>query len=327
MSLNIPSNPAPTGYQQRPAEYTAALEKARALFDSHITDDGSWEVLPEKEDVKLARKNTSDEPGALPLTRGITTVESATPAQVLAAIQLPGIRVKWDPRFDQGHAIARYGPHTYEFYSLMKSPSYFVWARDIVGIQENFYSNGGDQIDIIQTTVTDEENLPEAGSYSKSRTRATVDISGWRIAKKGEDVELTYIVKVHLNGAIPTSVVSTIAAETPMCVGRVRDVYYSFGYHPYELNTSNGGSHDAKSVGVTQVFEDAKGQKQWIGSYRGVGADKIEIAYDAQRLYSSGVSASVEGEGASEVSASVDEDKHVVTVEVSDGAKDKDFQV
>lgn len=322
MSLNIPDSPAPNGYQTRPAEYTAAIEKAYKLFQEQLADTASWEELPDKEDVKLARKATSDDPYDIPLVKGTSIVEATTPAQVLASIQLPGIRKKWDPRFESGHAIARYGIRSYEFYSVMKSPSYFIWARDIVGVQENFHEE--DSISVIQVSVDDDDNLPEAGSYQKSRTRATVDISGWHIKKVGDDVELTYIVKVHLNGSIPTSVVSTIANETPLCVARVRDVHYTLGFHPYDLD------HNDKStlVHVLQEFEDDNNERKWTGYYIGGDSDEqVKLAYDGKRMYASGVNVSVTGAAAEHVKATPDETNHIVTLDVSATAKDKEFQV
>jgi len=55
-------------------------------------------------------------------------------------------------------------------------------------------------ITVLQTSVENEEFVPDAGSYAKSRTRATVALSGWKFEKKGDDTELTYVVKVFLNG-------------------------------------------------------------------------------------------------------------------------------
>lgn len=324
MSLNIPDSPAPNGYQTRPAEYTAAIEKAHALFKEQLADTSGWEELPDKEDVKLARKATSDDPYDIPLVKGTSIVEATTPQQVLASIQLPGIRKKWDARFESGSAIARYGVHSYEFYSVMKSPSYFIWARDIVGVQENFYADDLSNISVLQVSVTDDENLPEAGSYQKSRTRATVDVSGWQIKQVGDDVELTYIVKVHLNGAIPTSVVSTIAAETPLCVARVRDVHYTLGFHPYDVEHKA----QSKTVHVVQFFEDDKDERTWTGVYVGGGVDeKIKLAYDGKRMYAGGVSVNVTGAGAGDVTATPDESAHTVTIDVTAAAKDKEFKV
>lgn len=100
----------------------------------------------------------------------------------------------------QSSAVQRYSPQSYLFYSVMKSPSYFIWARDICGVQENRTSADGSLITVLQTSVDNEEFIPDAGSYAKSRTRATVELSGWKFEKKGEDTELTYVVKILLNG-------------------------------------------------------------------------------------------------------------------------------
>lgn len=59
----------------------------------------------------------------------------------------------------------------------------------------------------------------------------------------------------------------------------------------------------------------------------GFGADTVEIAYDSQRMYSSGVNVEITGEGSDSVSASVDEAASKVIVKVEEGAKDKNFEV
>ncbi|CEH13999.1 STEROIDOGENIC ACUTE REGULATORY PROTEIN (STAR) [Ceraceosorus bombacis] len=332
MSLNIPDNPAPTGYVPRPADYTSAIEKATLLL-SELRASSEWEDAGEREEVKLTKIVDPADPYAVPTTRGETIVENATPAKVLAALMLPGIRKKWDPRLEEGYPIARFSQSSYELYSVMKSPSYFIWARDIAAVQESHWKDGN--VEMIQVSVTDEENLPDAGSYAKSRTRATVDISGWNIEQDGDNVKLSYIVKVHLNGNIPTSVVSMLAQETPMCVGRVRDVFYQHGFVPYEVMSghSKGEYPDHKVVSVTQVFEDGDGTeatagaRKWTGSYRGAEPDTIHIAYDGERMYKDGVNVTIGGEGASAVSSSVDEAKSIISVTVGAEAKDKDFTV
>lgn len=110
------------------------------------------------------------------------------------ARSLAGMRKKWDPRLESGEMVARFSQSSYELYSVMKSPSYFIWARDIAAVQEQTYTNGS--IEMIQVSIDDEENLPDAGSYAKSRTRATVDISGWTLEADGANTKLSYIVKV-----------------------------------------------------------------------------------------------------------------------------------
>lgn len=178
---------------------------------------------------------------------------------------------------------------------------------------------------IIQVTVSDEERLPEDGSYQKSRTRATVDLSAWTAKKVEKGVELTYVVKVQLNGSIPTSVVQMIAVETPMCVGRVRDTYYDIGHVPLDLSPANTpGTAEMKTVSISQVFEDDSGEKKWIGEYAAAGAETFSIFYDKERMYSAGVQANVEskdGDDTTGITATVDEANSLIKVEVADSVK------
>lgn len=210
----------------------------------------------------------------------------------------------------------------------MKSPSYFIWARDIAGVQRNLYDHPSKgSITILQKSVENEEYLPDAGSYAKSRTRATVELSGWILKPKGEDTEVTYIVKVRLNGNIPTSVVSMLATETPMCVGRVRDVYYSTGFAPHDEHREGG-----KTIMATMEFEDgdgteaSAGERKWTGIYLAKGADEFNVIYDTKRMYPQGVDFAVEGDAKDNVKVEQNgEGKIKVTVdEKADG---KQFRV
>lgn len=105
MSINIPSNPAPTGYITRPQEYTDALAKAQTFLDQETdpANEDSWQSDGEREGVELHRKPDPENPGDVPLVKGKVLIENATPEQVLAAVQLPGVRKKWDARIDEGH--------------------------------------------------------------------------------------------------------------------------------------------------------------------------------------------------------------------------------
>lgn len=197
MSLEIPASPAgPKGtYFERPSDYSSALDSARSLL-KELETSSEWEEMPAREEVELSKIVDTVDAAAMPITRGSTLVENATPQQVLAALQLPGIRKKWDPRLDEGHAVRRFSQTSYEVYSVMKSPSYFIWARDIVACQETWWGEKAEDALLVQVSVTDDERLPEAGSYQKSRTRATVDLSGWKLEKSGNDTKITYVVKV-----------------------------------------------------------------------------------------------------------------------------------
>lgn len=64
-------------------------------------------------------------------------------------------------------------------------------------MQESYWSPKADSVTILQVSVKDEERLPEDGSYQKSRTRATVELSAWEAKKVDKGTQLTYTVKVR----------------------------------------------------------------------------------------------------------------------------------
>ncbi|SPO23307.1 uncharacterized protein UTRI_01985 [Ustilago trichophora] len=334
MTLDLPSPQRQDSYLPIPSEYAAALEKAKAQFaeQNDPSKESEWEDAGEREDVKLFKKTNPDNAYDVPIVKGVTIVENATPSQVLAVIQQPGMRKKWDPRFDAAAQLERYGPQQFLFYTYLKSPSYFVWARDIVGVQENTVHNNGERITVIQTSVDADQYVDEAGSYSKSRTRATLEVSAWDLVKQGNDTKLEYVVKIHLNGSLPTSVVSMVATETPMCVGRVRDIYYSAGHLPYDAAQEEGEKSAAVSTLIYSEYEDGdgteatSGEKRWSVWYHANGPETFKLKFDNQRLYPT-LNVAVEGDAKDHVTATVDQEAAVVTVEVKEGAKGKGFSL
>ncbi|CAD6886898.1 unnamed protein product [Tilletia laevis] len=332
MSLNIPGPQdivSADGYYTRPAEFTEKLEKAKAAFQAQLDDTDGWTSAGTREECDVASK-TEDESG-VPVVKGTALIENATPEEVIATIQLPGMRRKWDVRFDGGHNIRRFSYTSYQFYSVTKTPSMFVWQRDIGGVQDNILGDDGSELRIVQTSMDDEENLPDAGSYAVSRTRANLEYAGWQVKKQGDDVIATYIVKVHLNGSIPTSVAALVATETPLCVAKVRDTLYSTGFAPYQVTRDSAGKLlEFKSVNITQDFDDGDGseatagERKWTSYFMSKGAEEIEIAYDSQRMYPDGVEAIVEGDAAT---VSVAEAENRVKVSIKEGSEGKRFQV
>ncbi|SAM80975.1 uncharacterized protein UBRO_02672 [Ustilago bromivora] len=334
MTFDIPSSTRQDSYLPIPPAYEEALQKAKAQFEAQNdpAKESDWEDAGEREDVKLFKKTNPENAYDVPIVKGVTIVENATPSQVLAVIQQPGMRKKWDSRFDAANQLERYGPQKYLFYTYMKSPSYFVWARDIVGVQENIVTDNGDRIVVIQTSVDDKQYVDEDGSYSKSRTRAALEVSAWDITKQGNNTKLEYVVKIHLNGSLPTSVVSAVATDTPMCVGCVRDVYYQVGHLPYDSAQDEGEKSAGKSILVYSEFEDGdgteatSGEKRWTIWYQATGAETIKIRYDNQRLYTS-LNVAVEGDAKDDVKASIDKEAGIVTVDVGEGATGKQFSL
>lgn len=99
-----------------------------------------------------------------------------TSEQFLATIQLPGMRKRWDPRFETGFVLERFARRSYSFYSLMKGMGWLVYPRDICGQQQIFEADNG-EIVVIQTSIVDTDLAPE----QSGKTRATLDVSGWQL--------------------------------------------------------------------------------------------------------------------------------------------------
>lgn len=95
MSLEIPSNPATAEgtYWERPSDYTTALEDARKLL-KELETSSDWEDMPTKEEVELSKIVDPVDSYAIPITRGKTIVEGATPQQMFGVLQLPGEEVQ-----------------------------------------------------------------------------------------------------------------------------------------------------------------------------------------------------------------------------------------
>lgn len=168
---------------------------------------------------------------AVPAVRGVCTVEEVTTDQVMACIQLPGMRKKWDrepatcvprrrhadcrirktARFEDGHMLARYDRISYLFYSSMFGYGWLVYGRDITGVQCNYRSTELNQeIIVIQVSVPDDGSYADFPGDESGKVRAKVHWSGWKLTPKGNDVEVKYAVNISLEGSIPTAMVRVV---------------------------------------------------------------------------------------------------------------------
>lgn len=106
MAINIPDPTAQEGYLEISAERKQALEKALEQFKTENDPSSGWEDAGTREQVELSKKTNPENAYDVPIVKGVTVVEEATPEQVLATIQIPGFRKKWDPRFDEAHCMS-----------------------------------------------------------------------------------------------------------------------------------------------------------------------------------------------------------------------------
>ncbi|SGY31314.1 BQ5605_C002g01221 [Microbotryum silenes-dioicae] len=298
--------------------FEAELEAAHKLFLEELASTEGWEDFGETNEVQLHRKADPDDAYAVPTVRGECVVKDCTSDDFLSILQLPGLRKRWDLRFDSGIMVRRFNRFTYEFYTTMLGMGWIVWPRDIIGIQKNYKSlELNQEVVVVQASVTDDEHGPE----QSGKTRATVTVSGWQLLPQGSDLKVTYIVKISLNGSIPLAMVQKVAVEIPLCTGRARDIYYELGHAPYVI------PHDGKEPSVVFQTEHMSGPDSWGGvgplEYRcafTTSADGIfDIKTDVKKFYKDGVEAAIEGDGGAEVS--VDDATGLVTVKCTEAGK------
>ncbi|GAA5995064.1 START domain-containing protein [Rhodotorula paludigena] len=325
MSVNVPDLPAVFDYPTQ-GSHAHELEAARALFDQELASpDAEWDDAGERDGVQLWTKTDPDDPYAVPTVKGEAIVKDATSEAFLGGVvQLPGMRKLWDPRFEGGHMLARYDRTTFAFWTVMKGMGWLVHPRDIVGVQKNYHPEDGNpkgERFVVQTSVDEPKWAPE----QKGKTRATLALSGWRLTPLGEDLKLTYVVKIALNGSIPPPMVTMVATETPLCTGRARDVYAKFGHAPFVRIPR--GSPEPSTTFQTELFSDppssladlvANHPREYrcvftTGSSSNVG-EVFEIVYDRRRMYPEGVSVRCEHVGAEEAVELEDDGEGTVRV-------------
>lgn len=211
----------------------------------------------------------------------------------------------------------------------MQAPSFMVWARDIVGIQAiRSYETetGNTEYRVVQTSIDDEERFPVNGSYASKRTRAEVVLSAWLfkpVTTESEKpaTEVTYIVRTKLNGWLPTSLLSTLASEIPLCVGRVRDTVYEIGTTPYFVRSHPDGSRLPQAVVDKVAFQLAP--RQWYTSVWVQQPQPIVIQYDQHQFPDPSVTLS----GVEDATSAVDKVKQQIIVTVPAEAVGKKLEI
>lgn len=338
--LKEPTHP----YQPNTASpYSAELEAARKLFDAQIDDQTGWEPVGDKDDVHMEKKTLGGqgEASGIPLVRGTCTIENATTDQIVPIIQSPGIRKKWDPRFDTAWILRRFSASSYEFYSLGNSPPGMSWIinpRDLSGIHQSYVGGNKDgglgenkEVILIQSGVVDNERAPE----QRGRTRMKLTLSGWRLTPQGQDVRITYLCKVHLGGAIPEKMVATVIQDLPVCAGKVRNTYYEYGYPPYLVTSESAG--EPQVIQQTEFFHfgsskngehvPLKNDKHWHLHFTGKAGARFEIKYDHTRMYAQegGVHHVIKGDGKDGVTA-VDDANGTISIQLGQNADGKNIE-
>jgi hypothetical protein len=309
MSVSIPADPAPNGYVTFPYEKEA--EEALKFFRSEATSTEGWQLIGEKSDVKSEKKFIQGDSSPVPLVRGVGIVKDATPLQLLPIVALPGARLQWDARLEEGHILEKYARRRQEFYTVQKG-AFMVQPRDIVGVQDTIFGDDG-SIELFQTSIVDDKKAPQVSG----KTRATLTVAGWHIKPVGADTQLTYVVKVNPNGSLPSWLVNTIMNESPLLVSKVREYFEGTGYPPLLSN-------EATSVVRFETFNHDK--REWRAGLIGKAGDKFSVVVDGNRFYS-GTKYKVDVEGAGKDGVIVTLNDDHADVVVGEDAADKHFEL
>ncbi|KAM0793328.1 hypothetical protein ACM66B_000785 [Microbotryomycetes sp. NB124-2] len=276
--------------------HVAELEQAYNLFCEELKSEEGWEDQGESDGTQLYSKPDPNDAYAVPTVKGEAIIPDATPDEFLAVIQLPGMRKRWDGRFERGNILQRYNRHSYAFYTVMKGMGWLVYARDIVGAHKNYRSDK--EIKVVQVSIDEPEIAPE--QYQK--TRATLTVSGWQLLQLDDgSLKVTYIVKIALNGSIPVAMVSKLAVEIPTCVGRARNVYASIGHAPYVLPTDDQPEPTVifQTEGISDpagYYLDQPGERKYFCKFTTSSDGKFNLKYSS-KMYPDGIEVSVEGQG------------------------------
>ncbi|KAG8736443.1 hypothetical protein FRC10_009314 [Ceratobasidium sp. 414] len=265
-SVQVPTDAVPAGYVHNP--HTAKVDAALAFLRSEKASTEGWQEIDTKDGIAMEKKATTDNSSPIPTIRSRGMVKNMTPVALLATISLPSARSNWDDRYVTGGLLERYDRHTNKYYAVQKGAGFLVSERDIVGIQTIIIPEGGVDkgFEVVQTSV---EGDPE----SSGRVRATLTCAGWSVVPRGEDLEITYVIKMNPNGKIPSAVVSKIVEGLPAVIAKVIHFIRSSGHPPF-ISTPSFSSQLR-----TEIF-DLKGKAHTVKLIASGQDEELAITVD-----------------------------------------------
>jgi len=308
MSIPIPDDPAPNGYMSFP--FQSELDEAVAYFRIESVSEDGWETIVQKSGVLAEKKYIPGDTSALPLVRGRGVFENVTPAELSSVFSLAGVRLVFDDYTRDVNLLAKYSQRVQKFYSVQKG-AFLVQDRDVVGVQATYWNEDG-SIEVVQTGVPDDGSTPPVSG----KTRATLTVGGWALRPRGNDTEVTYLLKTNPNGSIPAWLIRTIIVDYPLLVAEASDFYTKFGRPPafYKL---------VESVVKSEQYHHDK--REWVARLIGQGGDAFEISVDDKRMYSRGYDVKLDGEAKDAVE--VGTEGGTIRIRVGDAADGKSFSI
>lgn len=123
---------------------------------------------------------------------------------------------------------------------MTKSPGPLIQARDFVGMHHTYISHSdaenGNTYTLIQRSCDGGEFVPLKTSVAMKRTRATLELAAWVFAPVHgcpHETEVTYMMRVKMNGSLPSRLVGQLSTEIPLGVHKVRSIMATVGYPPH----------------------------------------------------------------------------------------------
>lgn len=309
MGVELPSDPAPNGYVSNP--YQAQIDAALAYFRAEKDNSEGWQDIDTKDGIIMEKKYIQGDNSAIPVVRGRGIVKSLSATALLSAILQPSARHLWDSRFKSGGLLERYARRTYKFYTVQHGVGIFVSERDLVGVQSTIFTedeNPSAGYEVIQTSV---EGDPE----NSGRVRATLTCGGWSVVPRGDDLEITYVVKINPNGSIPSAIVGKIVQDIPLAIVNISNFIRDKGVPPYIA------SKDLSSQLRTEIV-NFEGRTHTIRLIAGDKDEELPIVVDPKvfggnwkvEATGNGVSAEKQDEGSAVVKVPGGAGRYEVTI-------------
>ncbi|CAO3640336.1 unnamed protein product [Cunninghamella blakesleeana] len=209
------------------SHHKQTIDNGMALFKKYTSSLDGWQLSNEKNGVKLYSRKP-DNPNEPLLVRGecdYPDTKGLRPIDLSTCVIFPSARRVWDSRFEDSEVRVIRSRYSYICYAKSK-PNWPVKPRDFSTITLREISDDAVYLGIF--SVEDENLIPQVEGY----VRATILCSGWKIARSGKGMRLTYISQIDFKGAIPPVLVKAVMQQIPTCAYKVKQYHEKYGFPP-----------------------------------------------------------------------------------------------
>ena len=197
-------NPSASASTAKKPELAAGADPAIVAAVELIaeTTDEGWETIKSTPALSIYRKKTGDSPVAI--IKAKVLIPNVSIEDIMTVIWEVSVRVTWDSVMKGFRDVEVLSPDKGVIYFYVKPPVPFIAARDFVQVRCR-QKLGEDWVIAYKSVERADCELPQG--YIRGETR----ISGYRIAKRGEECEVDFISQTDIKGSIPVGLLNTIA--------------------------------------------------------------------------------------------------------------------